>query len=520
MKLPKILPSLFPYLLAIAGGILLPLSLAPFNYELAAFCSPAILLYCLSKASPKKSFLLGLLFGLGLFGLGISWIYVSIHNYTETQTILAISFTALFALAMALFPALMAYLLVKLFPENNFRRCVLAFPVIWVLFELLRGWLFTGLPWLYIGYSQLLTHLSALAPIGGIWLVSWATVFISSLLYSIFDYVYENKRNKTLRNILVILLIASWSVATYIHKNFRWTERTGSPIHVSLIQGNIPQLLRWDPNEIQKTLKLYQGLTAYDLHSKIKPDIIIWPESAIPLPLPEAQPLLNDLDKALKNYQVALMTGVPVQTKNPKTNQIAYYNALLSIGDGHGIYFKQQLVPFGEYVPFEKWLRKLMGLFNLPMSTFISAQDSPEPLIAKSFKVAPAICYEIAYPNLVRKAVKSKSNTPLADFIVTVSNDAWFGNSIGPNQHLEIAQFRALETGRYLLRATNTGLTATINPQGAIQSIAPQFETAILKDTIWAMKKATPWVHYGLPPLLASFGLLLILAWIPIKQKK
>lgn len=519
MKLSNLSP-LLPYLLAVAGGILLPLSLAPFNYEIAAFCSPAILLYCLSKAPPKKSFLLGLCFGVGLFGFGISWIFVSIHNYTETTTILAIFFTALFALAMALFPAFMSYLLVKLFPENNFRRCLLAFPVIWVLFELFRGWVFTGLPWLYIGYSQLSTHLSALAPIGGIWLVSWATVFISGLLYSIFDYVYENKRNKTLRNTLVILLVISWGITTYIHKNFTWTERTGSPINVSLIQGNIPQLLRWDPNEVPNTIKTYQNLTAFDLQSQVKPDIIIWPESAIPLPLPESQPLLNALDKELKRYQVALMTGVPVQAKNPKTDQIAYYNALLSIGDGNGIYFKQQLVPFGEYVPFEKWLRKLMNLFNLPMSSFIHSQESPSPLMAKQFKIAPAICYEIAYPNLVRKAVKAKPNTPLADFIVTVSNDAWFGNSIGPNQHLEIAQFRALETGRYLLRATNTGLTAIINPQGAIQSMAPQFETSILKDTIWAMKKPTPWVRYGVMPLLAGFGVLLILAWIPIKRKK
>lgn len=520
MKLPKNLSPFFPYILAIIGGVLLPLSLAPFNYTMAAFASPAVLLYCLSQASRKSSFLLGLCFGCGLFGLGISWIYVSIHDYSDTAMILAILMTSLFVFLMSLFPAFMSYLLVKLFPQNNFQRCILAFPVIWVLFELFRGWVFTGLPWLYIGYSQLPTHLSALAPIGGIWLVSWATVFISSILYSIFDYVYEHKKNKFLRNSLVIILLASWGSVSYLHNHFNWTYSKGEPINVSLVQGNIPQLLRWDPNEIAKTIGIYQQLTALDLQSNVKPNIIVWPESAIPVPLPESKALITNMDAELKKHHVTLITGLPVETQNPKTGNTAYYNALISLGAGSGTYFKQQLVPFGEYVPFEKALRGAIRLLNLPMSSFISSTQSPGPLLANDLKVAPAICYEIAYPNLVRKAVKSDANTGLADFIITVSNDAWFGNSIGPNQHLEIAQFRALETGRYLLRATNTGLTAVIDPKGDIQSIAPSFETTILKDKIWAMTKATPWVQYGLLPLLVGFGVLLVLAFIPVKRKK
>jgi apolipoprotein N-acyltransferase len=321
MTLPKNLQPFFPYLLAAIAGVLLPLSLAPFNYTLAAFFSPAILLFCLSKASPKKGFLLGACFGWGLFGFGFSWIYFSIHDYTSTPTLLAMAFTALFAFLMGFFSAFMSYLLVRFFPENNVRRCVLAFPVLWVLFELLRGWAFTGLPWLYIGYSQLFTHLSALAPIGGVWLVSWATVFISALLYSIFDYVYEHKRKPALRNTLVFVLLASWIGATYIHKNINWTHPTGEAINVSLIQGNIPQSLRWDPNEVQNTLRTYQALTASDLQSNPKPDIIVWPESAIPVPLPQSQGFLTSLDTQLKKIQVALITGVPVETHNPKTGK-------------------------------------------------------------------------------------------------------------------------------------------------------------------------------------------------------
>lgn len=519
MKLSKKLDSLLPYILAIAGGTILPLSLAPFNYEAAAFLAPAVLLFCLANASPKKSFLLGACFGWGMFGFGISWIYVSIHDYGPTPMPLAVLMTSLFTFFIALFPALMAYTVVKLFPNNNFQRCVLAFPVIWVLFEIFRGWAFTGLPWLYIGYSQLTTNLSALAPLGGIWLVSWATVLTASILYCIFDYIYESKKNPLLRNTLVLILIILWGVVSYIHKTFTWTERKGAPLNVSLVQGNIPQLLRWDPNEVSNTIKKYQDLTSLDLKSGVKPDLIIWPESAIPIPLPESHDLITKMDASLKQYHTTLITGVPVQTQDSR-GSTAYYNALISIGEGSGFYFKQQLVPFGEYIPFEKWLRGIVNFFDLPMSSFISAKENLVPLLAKNLKIAPAICYEIAYPNLVRQALQSGPTYTLADLIITVSNDTWFGNSIGPNQHLEIAQFRALETGRYVLRATNTGLTAIITPTGVIQSIAPQFETFVLKDVVWAMDKQTPWVQYGMWPMLASFGILLLFAWIPIKRKK
>ncbi len=519
MKLFKKLESLLPYLLAIAGGGILPLSLAPFNYEIAAFLAPAILLFCLSQASAKKSFLLGWCFGLGLFGFGISWIYVSIHDYGPTPMPLAIIMTSVFTFCIALFPAFMSYIVVKLFPNNNFQRCVLAFPVIWVLFDILRGWAFTGLPWLYIGYSQLGTNLSALAPLGGIWLVSWATVLTASVLYCIFDYIYENKQIPLLRNSLILILILLWGGVTYIHKTFTWTDRKGPALNVSLVQGNIPQLLRWDPQEVSNTIKKYQDLTSLDLKSSVKPDLIVWPESAIPIPLPASEDLIKEMDVSLKQYHASLITGVPVQTQDAG-GSTAYYNALISIGEGSGFYFKQQLVPFGEYIPFEKWLRGMINFFNVPMSSFLSAQDNPIPLLAKNLKIAPAICYEIAYPNLVRKTLQSGPTYTLADLIITVSNDTWFGNSIGPNQHLEIAQFRALETGRYVLRAANTGLTAIITPTGAIQSIAPQFETFVLKDVVWAMDKATPWVQYGMGPLLGSFGVLLLLAWMPIKRKK
>jgi len=470
-----------------------------------------------------------------MFGFGFSWIYVSIHDYGAASIPLAGLMTGLFTLFMGCFLALMCYTLVKLFPKNNFQRSVLAFPVIWVLFEILRGWALTGLPWLYIGYSQLNTHLSALAPIGGIWLVSWATVLSASIIYNIFNYALEQKKNPLLRNTLIVIPCLLWGSAAYLNTHKIWTYTKGEPVLVSLLQGNIPQVLRWEPRTLLNIIQKYKELTLIDLQSTPKPSLIVWPESAVPIPLPESQPFINQMDTLLKQQNVSLITGIPVQA--PTTNSIAYYNALISIGAGSGVYFKQHLIPFGEYVPFEKWLRGLISFFDLPMSSFISPPDTAHGLLtAGTLRIAPAICYEIAYPNLVRDSLflsthpVDKTNnshtsdiTNIADVILTVSNDTWFGNSIGPNQHLEIAQFRALETGRYVLRATNTGLTAIINPQGKIQSIAPQFKDAILKDSISAMQGYTPWVRYGLWPVLLAFAILIALAFIPmvpLKRKK
>lgn len=486
----KLKPYLI-FLFAILGGCLLPFAFAPYQIGIAGILSPAILLWCLAKKSPAKAFLIGWCYGLGMFGLGVNWIYVSIHDYGYTTAFLAVLITSLFVVGMSLYPALMSYLLNKLFKKNDLIRCLLIFPVLWTLFEILRGWFLTGFPWLYVGYSQMSNHLHAYAPIGGVWAVSWAAVFVASTLYCIINYYFEAKQNKKHRNLLFIAMLAVWAGA-FACKQILWTYPDSKAVTVALVQGNIAQLMRWDPAHISYIVQTYKKLTK----EVDKANVIVWPEGAIPIPLPLSKALFEEMDSFAKSNQFALISGVPVEL----ADQQHYYNGLISVGMGNGIYYKEHLVPFGEYVPLEQWLRGIIAFFNLPMSSFVEGPSEQGSLIAQGYHFAPAICYEIAYPLFVQSISKN------ADFILTVSNDSWFGTSIGPMQHLQIAQFRALETGKYVIRATNAGLTAIIEPNGEIQAIAPQFETTILSGTIHPVLGKTFWTQYGPWPLFCALG--------------
>jgi len=220
----------------------------------------------------------------------------------------------------------------------------------------------------------------------------------------------------------------------------------------------------------------YQNLTKPYWQS----DLILWPEAAIPLPLPYAQNFVNQLSITAKKHHASLILGIPVRINSQ------YYNAAIAIGTGSGKYYKQRLVPFGEYVPFEKVLRGLFTFFDLPMSEFVAGAKNQNLLRANGVLVAPYICYEVAYDNLVRQ------DLPRAQLLITISDDAWFGKSIAAAQHLQIGQMRCLETGRYMLFSTNNGITAIINPFGKIIARLPRFKTDVLSGKVYAMQKATP----------------------------
>lgn len=493
----KKLKPYLPFMLALIGGALMTYGFAPYEVASASIASCVVLLWCLAKQSKKSAFLVGLFYGIGMFGSGVNWVYVSIHDFGNAAPPLAMLITGLFILVLALFPAAMASLLVVCFPKNNNLRILLAFPVLWVAFEILRGWLFTGFPWLYVGYSQIGNQLISFAPIGGVWLVSWATVFIAGILYAFINYFYQLNDNKKYLGGLVILLFSVWGAAFGV-RQMTWTYPTNKKLNVTLVQGNIAQLLRWDPEFIAHIVDIYETLTATALAKEPAVDLIVWPEGAIPEPLPLSQPFFNDMTSILQPKNIVLISGVPSQIPNLNS----YYNTLLVTGAGSGVYYKKHLVPFGEYVPFEKQLRGLIAFFNLPMSNFIKGPKKQEQLTVKDFQFAPAICYEIAYPLFVQKMSKG------ADAILTVSNDTWFGKSIGPFQHLQMAQFRAIETGKYVVRATNTGLTAIIDNEGKIVDVAPQFEPAFITGEIIAYEGTTPWVRFGIWPLFIALTLV------------
>lgn len=501
-------PSLFSsqslkWLISIAIGALTTLGFSPFDYGWIAPITLAIYVALLAGAqTPKQSALIGLCFGLGLFGTGISWVYVSIHLYGNTSEILAALFTAGFVLVLALFNAAQAYTKQRWFSGNSSLNWWLGFPAIFVFYEWLRGWILTGFPWLYMGYTQTDQPLDGYAPILTVYGVSFITCVCGVALFMIGKQLISRNYTQVLKSLSILVSVMIIGV---LLKTISWTTiNTNQPIEVALIQGNIPQEMKWLPEQRQNIMKLYAHLSRAHQDA----DIIIWPENAIPIFKDQVQSFLLSLDQESKKNHNAIILGLPID--NPTTK--AYYNGLTVIGEGHGDYYKHHLVPFGEYVPLDRWLRGVIDFFNIPMSNFSAGSKNQSLLEAKGKKIAPYICYEIAYPRLVLRQAKD------ADLLITVSDDSWFGKSIGPHQHLQIAQFRALETGRYLLRATNTGYTAVINPKGEVIAEIPPFTEGVLTAEVYSTTGRTPAVWMGIS---GPIGLcVLIILWLGWRNHK
>lgn len=485
-------------ILALATGGLLPLALAPFDlWPLLAISVGGLFLLLRNTTGSVAVFLLGWLYGVGKYAIGGSWIYVSIHVYGAASPPLATFLVAVFVAGMALFPALMAWLFWALRQRMNgdANPCADAtlFAAIWVLFEWLLTWVLTGFPWLFAGYALLDTPLVALAPVGGVLLVSLAAVFTTANLAV------------AIRSRMALVWAAvPWLLAAAL-AGVSWTER-GEARTVALVQGNVPQELKWLPESRQMILARYRELTA----PVADRDIVIWPEAAIPVYLHMAG---TYLDSATEAGSADLVLGIPVARTTD--DGPALHNGAISTGGG--TYLKRRLVPFGEHVPLEGLLRGLIGFFDLPMSRSQPGEAEQPLLLAGGVPLAMAICYEIAYPDMVRRDAAD------AAALVTVSNDTWFGASIGPHQHMQIARMRAVETGRYLLRATNNGITAIVDEHGQFvpaeahladgkptQNVAklPQFQAGVLDGTFHVIRGQTPFVRWGHAWLLALVVIL------------
>ncbi|MCK4869593.1 MAG: apolipoprotein N-acyltransferase [Gammaproteobacteria bacterium] len=464
-------------IIAILAGIQIPLALAPFNIEPLAFIAPAILLTLWLYATPKQAFFYGLLFGLGCFTFGASWVFISIHTYGNASILLASILTGLLIIVLALFPALQGYILTKLFPRNSALKLLVIFPLSWLIFDLLRSWVLTGFPWLFLGYSQLNTPLSALAPILSVYGVTFAVVFSSAFIIT---PLVIKKRLKLICSLIVLVII--WLGSGFL-AGINWTQPKGSLVNVTLIQGNIPQELKWQADNINNTLLAYKAATEKNWQSKL----IIWPEAAIPVFNTQAQPFINLMANEAKQHQSTIISGIPIS--NPLTQK--YYNGMIAFGENHSIYLKRHLVPFGEYTPFKTITKFITDMFNIPMSSFSAGPKEQPIFIAGNIKIAPFLCYEIAFPT------ESLAFLPEAELLVTLSDDSWFGKSIAAAQQLQMSQMRSLETDRYQLVGTNTGITAIINNKGKIIAHAPEFKKYILHGKIQPMTGATPWVKFA-----------------------
>lgn len=460
------------FLVSILAGCFLPLAFAPFGQFWIAPVALAFLLWSWKEASLKQAFYSGLFFGFGFFFVGVSWVFISIHRFGDANIILAGFLTLLFISTLSVFFAAQGFvfaLISKKAPQTI--SFLFVFPATLVFFEWLRSWIFTGFPWLLVGYSQTNSPLKGFAPIIGCLGISFLVALTAGL------FVMLNLKRKNIIPCLFCILFI-W-VGGYFLGGVAWTKSVGKPIKVSLIQGNIPQSVKWESSQVFPTLTKYQLLTEAHWSS----DIIVWPEAAVPLLKADADDYLNYLATKAKEHHAAIILGVPVAKDN------LFYNAAIAMGDGDGVYYKRRLVPFGEFMPFEKYLRGLIRFFNLPMSDFSAGKMNQPLLIAHGIKIAPLICYEIAYADLLKK------DLPAAQLFIVMSDDAWFGNSIAEPQHLQIAQMRALETGRYILMSTNDGMTAIIKPDGTIQKTIPQFQAGVLTGEVFAMEGNTLWAR-------------------------
>lgn len=475
-------------LLVLLAGALIAPSLAPFNTPYLALLPPAILYLCSRKRSIKQSSWLGYIFGLGFFGTGASWVFVSIHEHSHTPLPIAITLTVLFVAGLALLFALQQYLWKKLFSA---RLQALSFIGCWVLFEWLRSWLFTGFPWLYLGNAALDTPFQNLLPIGGVWLASFAML---ATAITAAEFICS-------RNLRALLLLPLPLIASMLSQH-PWTTTTDNALKIAIVQPNIPQQIKWNPEYRPEIFAKYIKLS----QPHIDAELMLWPETAIPALFQHAATPLAELLSDLDSNGSTLISGLPSTTRDgnhPKGYRV--HNSLAVLTTNSGIYHKQRLVPFGEYVPMETQIRGLLDFFNLPMSSF-SLPLGEQPLLSVgNQKISATICYEIAYPELVRK------NSLNADILLTVSNDTWFGASIAPAQHMQIARVRAVENGRWLIRGTNNGLTGIIDPQGQVVEQLPQFQAGVLRTQVYGMQGMTPFQEFSSLPILLLACLLAIL---------
>lgn len=489
-----------PGLIALLLGAAMPFGLAPYDAWPVALLALGLFAELLQGRAPGVAARIGLCFGAGLWAHGASWLLVSMQDYGGTPLPLALAMLAFVAVVMGALFAPLTWLQARL---GLGRLDWLTLPALLVLGEWLRTWLLTGFPWLMTGYGFIDTPLAGWAPLGGIYAVSLAAGITGVATLRLL-----RASRQAIAPVLVSALV--WG-GGYLLTQQRWTEiERDRPLSVSLVQGNIPQESKWALAWRDRTIKIYEDLTGNEWGR----DLVIWPEAAIPTVASEAEVLLASLDNEGLKSGTAFVTGIPFATWSGNGDEIIYYNSIAALGEGLGLYHKQQLVPIGEYIPYEKWLRGTIPFFDLPMSSFSWGPREQPPLMIKGHRMAPFICYEIAYPALVQRLSKP------ADFLATISNDGWFGTSIGPEQHLEMVRMRALETGRYVVRGTNNGHTVVIDDQGRITARMPRFTRGVLRSVVYPARGLTPWQTFGEDPVLLLCVLLVLSGLLQARHQR
>ena len=477
-------------LFALSAGALIPFAFAPFGFYLLSFLSLSILFYLWTKSdSGRESFILGYLYAFSMFGIGINWMHISINLFGGVNLIGALFFTYIFIAYISLFPAVCGYIAIRFFKHYQF----IAIPALWLITEWSRGWFLTGFPWLNIGTSQIDSLLAGFAPAVG----DYGITFLVSLLAMCIIFLITGcTKQRVVGGILIILITSS----SLLVNKIEWSKDLNKDLDVVLIQGAIPQKLKWQPQQRQKTYDIYSGLSRPYWSS----DLIIWPETAIPSLYHSAGDFIEPITEEKHKTDTLFMSGLAYKD----TTNSQFFNSVLLIDEEHHFYHKRHLVPFGEFLPFKSVLGEILRFLKIPMSDFSSGKPDQKSFETKKGVFGMSICYEDAFGSIIRKSL------PHANILINVSNDAWFGDSLAPHQHLQMARMRALENGRYLLRSTNTGISAIIDDKGKIVFRSPQFEPHALAAKVKSLTGETLYSKLGNSLIVVICFLLLFFCFL------
>jgi apolipoprotein N-acyltransferase len=469
-------------IVALAAGAASTFAFAPYDQWWLALLCPAVLTVLWTRAdAPREGAWLGFAFGIGLYAAGTWWLYIAIHHFGEQPMWIALPIMAALVVVMAAWQALLGYVVVRWLSPRTTAGILLLMPAAWVIIEWWRGWFLSGFPWLSLGYSQTDTWLAGLAPVGGVHLLSFALLIGAGAL------VHLWRARGMARWLAPVALVLPWTTGGTL-RNVEWTHVSGPQRTVAVLQGAIPQDLKWLLENEQNILDTYEALH----HDASGADLIVWPESSLPGEANLYTDYIGAMWSAARAKHSAVLMGV--YRHDVDVPGEVYYNSLLGLGLGDSepaFYDKRHLVPFGEYFPVPDSVRAWMALRNTPLSDFTPGNTRQKVFELAGVKIAASICYEDAYPTMLNPETRD------SDVLVTVTNDGWFGRSAARYQHLQIARMLALESRRFLIRAANDGVSAVVDPYGRIVNRAPEFTESVLRSAVTPRQGVTPYLWLG-----------------------
>jgi len=521
---------------AFLAGAAAVLAFAPAGFFPIALVCFAWLIHLLIAAPPRRAFRVAFWFGLGLFGAGVSWVYVSLSQFGGMAPPLAALATFLFCALLAAFTGAAGWLQARIPASAAVRACLLI-PAAWTLFEWLRSWVLSGFPWLSAGYAAVGWPLQGYAPLLGTFGASFITLSLAGLLWLMAKRKTWLPSAATLAcfallavfgvlGIIAAVLLLALLIGVSIWRRrlgalpaavfmaivllgvglreVEWTTPAGRPVTVALLQGNVAQEMKFRPERYARTLETYARLA-----EESSARLIVLPETAIPRFSDKIDPAyLARLEAAARRNDGDLLFGVPYRSHGD------YYNSIASLGTApRQLYHKSHLVPFGEFVPpFFGWVMRLVAI---PLSDFARGAPDQAPFAVAGQRVAPTVCYEDAFGDAVGAAARD------ATLLANVSNVAWFGDSLAPSQHLQIARERAIETGRVHLTVANTGITAAIDRDGTVLARLPPFAEGRLEMAVQGYTGTTPYMRFAdWPIVVLSLALLGAAALLAARRER